>query len=601
MEQKSLHSSSSIGEVVRTSKLCHAAALCLTLGLGALAGCGDDDPDTNTNTGGATTGDGSTGTAQPSDASTAKPDASTVKIDASAVADGSTGGPQTGNGDGSTGGPQTGNGDAATAEGKALTSTITTSYGPINGEVANEKGKQVLIFRGVPYAAAPSGALRWKAPQAPEAWTTPRDAIAWGDRCPQGESTLSSPGPMSEACLNLNVLTPAAKTSDRLPVMVFFHGGGLSVGTGNSPTYGHTALPAQGVVVVTVNHRLGAFGYFSHPTLAKETDKDSSGNYGTLDLIESLRWVQKNAEAFGGDPGNVTIFGESGGGSKVLSCMASPLAKGLFHRAIIESGSRSSSPTGTTPRASAEAAGQRVAAKLGIAETADTATQLRAKSWQDVQAASSATDVMFLPNLSIDGHVLPISVNEAFAQGKQSNVPLIVGANEGEIGEFTSTIPTLADSMKTVTSKAYVYNFTHLPAGWRKPGCYAFHGLELAYVFGHLAGIQGETMIFLGSGAGCEPRLDPKLSPEDDFVADSTMKIWTQFAKTGNPSVPGLIDWTAYTKENDAYLAIGGKLEVKTGVAASGKRPIIATDGGVPDGGARDGGTAVSGIDAGRP
>ncbi|HKP62518.1 MAG TPA: carboxylesterase family protein [Polyangiales bacterium] len=454
-----------------------------------------------------------------------------------------------------------------------LTNKIMTAAGPVVGEVAHEDDKQILIFRGVPYAAAPTGDLRWKPPQPHAKWTDERPATEWGNRCPQGESTLSSPGPMSEDCLNLNVLTPATKASERLPVMVFFHGGGLTVGTGNSATYCHTALPARGVVVVTVNSRLGSFGYFSHPALAKESDKDSSGNYGTLDLIASLEWVQKNITAFGGDPKNVTIFGESGGGSKVLSCMASPLAKGLFHRAIIESGSRSSSPNGTTARANAEQAGQRVVAKLGIQEGADVLEQMRAKSWEDVLAASTAMDVMAAPNLTIDGWVLPQSVNEAFAQGKQSDVPLIVGANEGEVGEFTGTVPTLADSMKSVSSKAYVYNFVHVPAGWRMPGCYAFHGLELVYVFGHLAGIQGATIVYLGSSMRCDPMKDPQVSDEDKLVATNTMKIWSQFAKTGNPSVPGLIDWPAYTAESDQYLEIGGELKVKTGAATSAKMP----------------------------
>jgi para-nitrobenzyl esterase len=454
-----------------------------------------------------------------------------------------------------------------------LSNMIKTPSGPVIGEVAENSGKQILFFRGVPYAQPPTGDRRWKPPAPVEAWTTPREATQWGNRCPQGESTLSSPGPMSEDCLYLNILTPAAKASERLPVMVFFHGGGLSVGTGNSATYCHTALPAQGVVVVTVNSRLGAFGYFSHPALAMESDKNASGNYGTLDLIESLRWVQKNITAFGGDPDNVTIFGESGGGSKVLSCMASPLAEGLFDRAIIESGSRSSQPMATTARETAEAGAKRVVAKLGIAEGADTLAQLRAKSWEDVQAASTAMDVMFSPNLSVDGWVLPQPVNEAFAQGKQSNVPLIVGANEGEVGEFTRSIPELAASMKSVTSKAYVYNFTHLPPGWRDSGCYAFHGLELAYVFGHMEGVNGATMIYLGERAGCQPMKDPMISDEDRLVAKNTMAIWTQFAKTGNPSVSGLIDWPAFTAENDTYLAIGGKLEVKMGVATSGKMP----------------------------
>ncbi|HEX6242695.1 MAG TPA: carboxylesterase family protein, partial [Polyangiales bacterium] len=479
--------------------------------------------------------------------------------------------------------------DASTGSGEALTTTIKIASGPITGEAAQEAGKRVLIFRGVPYAAAPTGALRWKPPQPVAAWTSAREATKWGDRCPQGESTLSSPGAMSEDCLNLNVLTPAAKSDERLPVMVFFHGGGLALGTGNSTTYCHTALPAQGVVVVTVNSRLGAFGYFSHAALATESDKGSSGNYGTLDLIESLRWVKQNITAFGGDPSNVTIFGESGGGSKVLSCMASPLAKGLFHRAVIESGSRSSTPNAVTPRANAEQAGQRVATKLGIAAGADGLAQLRAKTWQEVLAAAAAPDTMFAPNLSIDGWVLPQSVNEAFAQGKQTDVPLIVGANEGEASEFVSSIPALAASMKSVSSKAYVYNFVHLPAGWRTPGCYSFHGLELPYVFGHMDGVKAATILFLGMAARCEVMRDPMVSDVDRSVAANTMKIWSQFAKTGNPSVPGLIDWPAYTAETDQYLEIGAELKVKKGVATSGKSPPPA-DGGVSDAGGTDAG-----------
>jgi para-nitrobenzyl esterase len=488
---------------------------------------------------------------------------------------------------------------------QSLTTTIAIASGPITGEALQEAGTQVLLFRGVPYAAAPTGALRWKPPAPVAAWTAPRDATKWGDRCPQGESTLSSPGAMSEDCLNLNILTPASKSSERLPVMVFFHGGGLSVGTGNSTTYCNSALPAQGVVVVTVNSRLGAFGYFSHPALATESDKGSSGNYGTLDLIASLEWVKKNIAAFGGDAGNVTIFGESGGGSKVLSCMASPLAKGLFHRAVIESGSRSAMPTGTTARAASEQAGQRVVAKLGIADAPDVLTQLRAKSYQDVLAAAAAMDTMFLPNLSIDGWVLPQSINEAFAQGKQIDVPLIVGANEGEVGELVSSIPSLAASMKSVSSKAYVYNFVHLPAGWRTPGCYAFHGLELPYVFGHMDGVKAATILFLGMSARCEVMRDPMVGDVDRLVAGNTMKIWTQFAKTGTPSVPGLVDWPAYTAETDQYLEIGAELKVKKGVSTSGKAP--GTDGGVSDGGLSDAGLSDAGVsdagvsDAGAP
>lgn len=475
---------------------------------------------------------------------------------------------------GDAGAPTDNKGASSTANAeKKLTDTIETAAGTLRGEVTDHDGKQILFFRGVKYAEAPAGEWRWKPPQALKSWDKVRDAKDWGDRCPQGESTLSSPGPMSEDCLNLNLLTPAIKADERLPVMVFFHGGGLSVGTGNSTTYAHTALPAQGVVVVTVNSRLGPFGYFSHPGLAKESEHDSSGNYGTLDLIESLKWVKQNIAAFGGDPGNVTIFGESGGGSKVLSCMASPLAKGLFHRAIIESGSRSSMPGATTTRENAEQAGVRVAKQLEIADDDDSVKKLRERSWEDILAASAVMELNYAANLSIDGWVLKEAVNEVFEQGKQIDVPLIVGANQGEVGEFTNSIPKLAGSMANVKSKVYVYNFSHLPEGWRKPGCYAFHGLELPYVFGHLEGVTAPTIIYLGERASCSPNDDPKVGEEDQTVANHTMALWKQFAKTGDPSVDGLIDWPAYTSDGDRYLDISAELKVKTGVATSGIMP----------------------------
>jgi para-nitrobenzyl esterase len=537
MQPHALHPSRRLFESIRTSsRLCHAAALCLTLSCSALACSGDDEDESTDDI-------KKDGGASDDSKATSKPSQDNDKA-------------------------SSGDSDA-----KALSSTLMTPSGPIAGEVTDYEGKQVLFFRGVPYAQPPTGDLRWKAPVAVEPWKETRDATQWGNRCPQGESTLSSPGPMNEDCLYLNVLTPATKPTERLPVMVFFHGGGLTVGTGNSPTYCFPALPAQGVVVVTVNSRLGAFGYFSHPGLAKESDHNASGNYGTLDLIESLRWVQKNITAFGGDPKNVTIFGESGGGSKVLSCMASPLAKGLFHRAIIESGSRSSTPMATTARADAEARGQMLATKLGVSDGDDAVKELRAKSWEDLLAASIDMNGMFQANLAVDGYVLPAPVNEIFEQGKQIDVPLIVGANEGEVGEFMSSIPNLAANMSTVTSKAYVYNFTHLPAGWRDAGCYAFHGLELAYVFGHMEGVNGPTMIYLGSRMGCMPMKDPMVSDEDRTVAKNMMTIWKQFATTGNPSVRGLVDWPAFTKDNDTYLSIGAKLEVRMGVSASGKMP----------------------------
>jgi len=490
--------------------------------------------------------------------------------DAATAADASTSKDAAASGDGGTASDS--QESAATPEGK-LTGEIKTAAGTLRGDVVDHEGKQILFFRNVRYAEDTAGENRWKPPEPVKSWTGVKEATEYGNRCPQGESTLSSPGAMSEDCLNLNLLTPAIRANEKLPVMVFFHGGGLSVGTGNSSTYAHTALPAEGVVVVTVNSRLGPFGYFSHPGLAKESEHESSGNYGTLDLIESLKWVQKNIAAFGGDKDNVTIFGESGGGSKVLSCMSSPLAKGLFHRAIIESGSRSSTPGATTTRENAEAAGVRVAKHLEIADDNDAVKKLRELSWEDVLEASAVMELMYAANLSIDGWVLTEAVNEVFEQGKQIDVPLIVGANEGEVGEFTSSIPSLAANMANVTSKAYVYNFSHLPEGWREPGCYAFHGLELPYVFGHLEGITAPTIIYLGERSNCTPSNDPKVGEDDQTVANHAMALWKQFAKTGNPSVDGLIEWPAYTADDDRYLDIGVELKVKSGVAKAGIMP----------------------------
>jgi para-nitrobenzyl esterase len=470
--------------------------------------------------------------------------------------------------------PASGESPAQTADGTppASPGQVITASGPIVGEVADQEGTAVHVFRGVPYAAPPVGALRSKPPQPVEPWTEPRQATEWGNRCPQAESRLTANGEISEDCLNLNVLTPSLEASSALPVMVFFHGGGLTIGTANSPTYSHTALPAEGVVVVTVNQRLGVMGYLAHPALAAESDHGASGNYGTLDQIAALEWVRDNIAAFGGDPTNVTIFGESGGGTKVLSCLGSPLCHGLLHRAIVQSGSRTWAAGATTPRETAEARGVALASALGVAEdAADAPEQLRALTWQELQQVSDDPAGGFVTNITIDGWVFPQSVHDAITNGDQADVPLIVGANEGEAAMLMADVPGLAGGMGSVSSNAYVYVFTHVPPGWQADGCFAFHGLELAYVFGHLPGLQTPTMRFLGMSAGCPTNLDPAPGDTDRQVADNSMKIWSQFARTGNPSVTDLVDWPAYTPEGDQYLDIGAELTVKTGVQGAGK------------------------------
>jgi para-nitrobenzyl esterase len=446
---------------------------------------------------------------------------------------------------------------------------ISTDAGLVSGEDLGDPGDQVRIYRGIPYAAPPVGELRWKPPQPVEPWDGVLECTEWADRAPQPES--EGLGGMSEDCLYLNVITPAETATDNLPVMIFFHGGGLSTMSGNSLTYCNSALPLQGVVTVTVNSRLGPIGYMAHPALTAESEENASGNYGTLDLIAALEWVQNNIAAFGGDPDRVTIFGESGGGGKVLSCMSSPLASGLFHQAIIESGSAYAAPTGSVTLEDAESMGEAVAEELGVSDEPDVLAALRAISWEEIiEAAGNAG---YSATLTADGWVLPDTVYNVLEQGLQNDVPLIVGANEGEGSELTTSVPRVASLMSTVSSNAYVYVFSHVPTGWREEGCVAFHGLELPYVFGHIPeGLYSTTVIYLSTLGGAKST-EPGPDDMDEVVAENTMQLWVQFATTGDPSVAGLVNWPAYEEATDQYLDIGYTLEVKTGVAEAAVTP----------------------------
>lgn len=446
---------------------------------------------------------------------------------------------------------------------------VKTKSGKVSGTTVEDGGEKAHIFKGIPYAAPPVGEWRWKAPQPVKPWSDVLDGAKWSNQCAQrAGSRMGEAGQVSEDCLYLNVVTAARTTSEKRPVMVFFHGGGLTSGTANSLTYNNTALPRKGVVVVTVNSRLGPLGYMAHPALSAESGRGASGNYGTLDLIASLRWVKENIEAFGGNPDNVLIFGESGGGTKTLSLITSPLAKGLFHKAIVESGSALITPERVTTLERAEAAGKRIAAKLGVDKAENQLAALRAAKWEDIIAAVGDGEVNFPANLVVDGYVLPQSVHDTIKNGKQHDVPLIVGANEGE-RSLQSDVPMLATLWSSGKSKAYVYNFAHTPTGWRNLPCVAFHGLELPYVFGYIPkGLTSPTLLYLSAGGGCNSP-DPKPDQLDHEVAENTMRMWAAFAKTGNPSVKGLIEWPAYTEQNDQYLHIGQKLQVKKGIKGS--------------------------------
>ena len=292
----------------------------------------------------------------------------------------------------------------------------------------------VRVYKGIPYAAPPIGSLRWRAPQPVAAWTGVRPTHAFGPSSVQGvvwdDIDLNGAG-MSEDCLYLNVWTPAAPgTSARLPVMVWIHGGGFVVGSGAEPRYDGARLAARGIVVVSVNHRLNALGFLAHPELTAESDHRSSGAYGFLDLVAALKWVKRNIAAFGGDPDKVTIAGKSAGSHAVSALMASPLARGLFARAIGESGAMFPSPTrARAPLDKAEAAGLDFMRKAGARSLAE----LRAAPADAILAA--APGLGFRP--IVDGWFLPRSPAEIFAAGEQSDVPLMAGWNKDEGFNFT--------------------------------------------------------------------------------------------------------------------------------------------------------------------
>ena len=315
---------------------------------------------------------------------------------------------------------------------------VKTTGGLVKGTTSTDG--RIRVFKGIPFAAAPVGELRWKEPRPAPPWDGVRDAAEFGSQCVQGQifGDITFPKPASEDCLNLNIWTPAAAASDRLPVMVWIHGGGFQAGAGREPRHDGEALARKGVVVVTINYRLGIFGFFSHPELTKESGRNASGNYGMLDQVAALSWVQENIAAFGGNPQNVTIFGESAGSFAVSALMASPLAVGLFHRAIGESGAYFSAGNGTLalqPLATTEQQGAKFAASLGagLASSPDAGSlaALRAKSGEELLSAALKTQPWFSPN--VDGYFLREDVYTTFAAGKQAHVPLLAGWNTDEV------------------------------------------------------------------------------------------------------------------------------------------------------------------------
>jgi para-nitrobenzyl esterase len=464
---------------------------------------------------------------------------------------------------------------------------VKTEAGYVTGEVIGELGKEVHVYLGIPYAAPPTGDLRWKPPQPVASWPGIRECTAPGTQAPQAPGLLPAPVETSEDCLWLSVMTPAKYTTDKLPVMVWMHGGGYSIDTAANPTYNNFRLPQHGVVQVNVNMRLGVMGLLAHPLLSRESPKGVSGNYMFLDMIAALKWVQKNIAAFGGDPNNVTIWGYSGGSAKVISLMASPLAKGLFHKAICESGA----PTDTyvlnpRPMKEIEKLGKKLFAKLGVNKAADTLAAARALPWEKIIEADSALaikagglcEIWGVWDLSLDGWFMPDSPLDIFQAGKQNAVPFIVGGNLGEItGPGMILMPGITPEYVKMLSgagkvgvKGYAYIFDQVPSTWKQEGCISTHAMETAYMFGNVdIPREWALLSFLAKQSGAKSD-DPGVTDMDRKVAEEMMSMWTQFARTGEPSVVGLITWPPYEASNDQYLYIADPLQVKAGFSKIG-------------------------------
>ena len=311
---------------------------------------------------------------------------------------------------------------------------VKTEQGQVAGTL--EKSSGIRAFKGIPFAEPPVGELRWKPPQPVKRWTVERKAAQFGPRCMQravfGDMGFRSNG-MSEDCLYLNVWTPAKSGRERLPVLVYFYGGGFVAGDGSEPRYDGESMARQGLVAVTVNYRLGPFGFMAHPELTGESPQHASGNYGLLDQHAALRWVQQNIAAFGGDPKRVTIAGESAGSISVSAQMASPLSKDLIAGAIGESGSIIGALS-AVPLAEGERIGARFAAGLGKGEAPSLATLRSIPAEQLLEATAKPGQPWF--TATVDGYFFPKAPVEIYAAGEQARVPLLAGSNSEELGYF---------------------------------------------------------------------------------------------------------------------------------------------------------------------
>lgn len=467
---------------------------------------------------------------------------------------------------------------------------VTIDSGTLEGAVSNG----VDTFKGIPYAQPPLGELRWRAPQPVRPWTGVREAKAYAHDCLQNpfKDDMAPPvPPTSEDCLYLNVLVPANKPATPLPVMVWIHGGGSVIGGTTPAVYQGYAFAKHGVIFVSINYRLGRLGYFAHPALtAAHADGDLLGNYGYMDQIAALKWVQRNIEAFGGDKNNVTVFGESHGGRSMHMLLGTSLAKGLFKRAIIESGfGRMYQPPISLSMGdggpSAEQIGIQFAESVGIDGTGKEALE-KLRALPAMTVIGTVGYGMGRKNYSgpmIDGKLVPADTPDIYLSDDNQHVALMLGGNDEDTGTaagdsmdavYNAFGPYAAQAREIYTAAGvkdlaglksmvgrdrveleptrftarvfaseglpvYEYRFSYVANTMRSQWTGAHHASEIPYVFNTLPGEYGD-----------------KVTAEDQQVADTMIRYWTNFAKTGDPNGPGLPEWPRYSTAKDVLMNI---------------------------------------------
>jgi para-nitrobenzyl esterase len=474
------------------------------------------------------------------------------------------------------------------------TDVVKTDAGNISGIEQNG----LRVYLGIPFAAPPVGDLRWKPPAPVKPWNGVKETKEFCKACPQPIAADPSLN-MSEDCLYLNVWTPAKSSDEKLPVMVFLYGGAFGKIAGSMPLYNGTALAEKGVVVVTPNYRVGALGFLAHPDLDKESTNNSSGNYGLLDQIAALQWVQRNIEAFGGDPSKVTIFGQSAGGESILIHLTSPMSKGLFEQAIVESATlwtNGAEIDAIYSKADAEQLGETFAKSLGYSGP-DAITQMRKLDYQNITNATPWPNSSFqIVNSkhfepTIDGWLITDAPDNVFRLHNETPLPLMIGQNADD------GITLAADANMTVLEYVtYIRNsfgkdadsvLAKYPANSTAEVQLRLEQIMTRYDFADaakfVAGSRSDqdrdTYLYrysyvlpgqpYGAFHGSETFLLFKVpippNPVNDLVSDNLIDLWTRFAKTGDPNGGMNVTWPKYTLAEDRYLDINDTPTIKSG------------------------------------